>query len=102
MPSAPTATSTIFPQEGTRQPTLRPEGALAHHRSRRPAALIVRTDSETLVCEHKSFQKRACQPKHSYIKANFKSRWLSGDRLTFGITYYSYWKTSLVYQVKTY
>jgi hypothetical protein len=30
--------------------------------------------SGTLVCEHNSFQKRARNPKHSYIKANFPIR----------------------------
>jgi hypothetical protein len=28
----------------------------------------------TLVCEHNLFRKRACNPKHSYIKANFPIR----------------------------
>jgi hypothetical protein len=30
--------------------------------------------SGTLVCEHNSFLKRARNPKHSYIKANFPIR----------------------------
>jgi hypothetical protein len=30
--------------------------------------------SGTLVCEHNSLRKRACNPKHSYIKANFPIR----------------------------
>jgi hypothetical protein len=33
-----------------------------------------RNYSVTLVCEHNSFQKRARNPKHSYIKANFPIR----------------------------
>ena len=28
---------------------------------------------KTLACEHNSFWKHACNPKHSYIKANFKN-----------------------------
>ena len=30
--------------------------------------------SRTLDCEHNPFQKRACNPKHSYIKVNFPIR----------------------------
>ena len=33
--------------------------------------------SKILICEHDSFQKNACNPKHSYIKVNFKNHWLS-------------------------
>ena len=57
-------------------------------------------DSKTLVGEHNSFWKHAYNPKHSYIKANVKNHGLSGDHVTFGVTYYSYCKTLLVYQVK--
>ena len=56
--------------------------------------------SKTLVCEHTLFWKHTCNPKPLYIKVNFKNHWLSHDHVTFGVTYYSYCKTSLVYQVK--
>ena len=45
--------------------------------------------SKTLVCEHNSFQKHACSPKHSYIKVNVRNLWLSCDPVTLGIAYYS-------------
>ena len=35
--------------------------------------------SKTLVCEHNSFQKHACNPKHLYIKVNFPIRNNGGD-----------------------
>ena len=44
--------------------------------------------------------RNICNPKHSYIKVNFKNLWLSCDHVAFGIMYYSYCKTSLVYQGK--
>ena len=56
--------------------------------------------SRTLVCQHNSFWKHGCHPKHSYIKVNFKNHWLRCDHVIFGISYYSYCKTPLVYQVK--
>ena len=62
----------------------------------------IRHYSKTLVREHNSFPKRACNPKHLYIKANFKKHWLSYGHVTFGIPSDSYCKTSLVYQVKIY
>ena len=37
--------------------------------------------TKTLVCEHNSFRKHACNLKHSYIKVNFKNRWLSCDHV---------------------
>ena len=54
--------------------------------------------SKTLVCMHNSFQKHACNPECLYIRANFKNHWLSCDH----VMYDSYFKTSLVYQVKIY
>ena len=56
--------------------------------------------SKTLVCRHYSFQKHACNAKHLYIKVNFKNYQLTCDHVMCGFTYYSYCKTSLIYQVK--
>ena len=62
---------------------------------------ILKTEySKTLVCEHNSFWKHACNPKHLYIKANFKNHWLTCGHVTFGITYYSYCKTCLFIKLK--
>ena len=47
------------------------------------------TYSKTLVCEHNSFWKHAYNPKHLYIKQNFRNHWLSGDHMTFAVTCYS-------------
>ena len=58
--------------------------------------------SKTLICERDSFWKHACNPKHLYIKANFKNHWLSCDHVTFSVTCYSYCKTSPAYRVKIY
>ena len=38
------------------------------------ASIMVCIYSKTLVCEHNSFWKHACNPKHLYIKANFPIR----------------------------
>ena len=63
--------------------------------------------SKTLVWEHNSFWKHACNPKHLYIsQSEFQDHWPSCDHVTSGLIYYSYYysycKTSLVYQVKIY
>ena len=63
---------------------------------------IRKKDSKTLVWEHNSFRKHACNPEHLYIRVNFKSHWLRWDHVTFCVTYYRYYKTSLVYQVNIY
>ena len=58
--------------------------------------------SKTLVCKRNLFGKRAYNPKHSDIKADLKNHWLPCDHVTFGVPYYLYCKTSLVYQVKNF
>ena len=58
--------------------------------------------STTMACERNSFRKHACNPKHLCIEAHFKNHWLSCDHVTFGIMYYSYCETSLVYRVQIY
>ena len=45
--------------------------------------------SKTLVCKHYSFQKHACNAKHSYNKANCKNHRLSCDHVMFGVMNYS-------------
>ena len=42
--------------------------------------------SKTLVWEHNLFWKHACNPRHLYIKANFKNHSLSCDHVTFSTT----------------
>ena len=44
-------------------------------------------NSKTLVCKHNSFWKHAYNPKHLYIKANFKNHWLSCDHATYNVMY---------------
>lgn len=58
--------------------------------------------SKTLVCEQDSFRKHACHPKRACIKATFENHRLICDHATFGVTYDSCRKTSLVCQVKIY
>ena len=58
--------------------------------------------SKILICEYNLFQKYACNPKPLYTKVNFKNHWLSRDHGTFSVTYDSYCKTLLVYQVTIY
>lgn len=41
--------------------------------------------SKTLICERSSPWKQARHPKHSYLKAHFKNRWLSWGHVTLGV-----------------
>ena len=51
--------------------------------------------SKTLACKPNSFRKHACNPKHSCIKANFKTTGSVCDHATFGVMNHSRCKASI-------